>query len=530
MPQGLDCDTEETEYDDSAAGNTEHSPYVMAAKGKPARVPSEPTDMKDAKTLERLQAVGLKRKIGSVLEARMDKATNLREDDIQKSMHFVAVVLASVKRYGGIMLRTSPFECVATWNTHNSCNRHAQHACFCAMELKRRAFSHNLKISSVVATGPLMAGAVGDNNTRAIAASGVPLDIVQGASHLCSYLGVSVLISEETFDRVRASLDARAVDKVVIDSREDQVSKMMLMYELKGEKSTVPQITAPDTNGQEEKQVYNEGWRLFTQGYFSEARGVLEKLEKEDRQVSRVLNLARLFEQQGAPGRGDPYVRKSRMPWEDFELQLPNNEGWCGGIPEPTQISELTASTADDANDLCAMLKAQEEELEQEEFRSPLLALPISNSMQDISQAHFSAADTNHSSIGARTAPTEGAHSALITTACSEAYSGGYPDQLPPKITTTKNKDVYSSGKVLGEGSYGKVYVGMTPDGELIALKVLNISHDKETVKELANEVCWTLAPFFDFIQKNTKNNLSGVNAEQGAPRTHCRLPRPRRA
>ena len=45
---------------------------------------------------------------------------------------------------------------------------------------------------------------------------------------------------------------------------------------------------------------------------------------------------------------------------------------------------------------------------------------------------------------------------------------------------------------MLGKGSYGKVFAGMTPDGDLIALKAIKLNKNltEDEIRDLVNEVC----------------------------------------
>eukprot|EP01061_Rhynchopus_euleeides_P016358 TRINITY_DN2763_c1_g3_i2.p1 TRINITY_DN2763_c1_g3~~TRINITY_DN2763_c1_g3_i2.p1 ORF type:complete len:1213 (+),score=394.83 TRINITY_DN2763_c1_g3_i2:122-3640(+) len=452
MPQGLrpDAHSESSDPEQERSANVE-------------------LDQRDVKNLERLQNIGLKSKTGSVLEARFDIRDFKEGEGAVKAMQFVNIVLAAVKKNSGIMLQTSPTVCIATWNTHNSCMRHAHLACFCALEIKKRSSYAGFKTASVVATGRLMAGSVGDCNTRAVAASGGVLEVVDQVSYLCGYLGISVLISADTYDRVRASVDARVVDKVVLEGAEQRVT---LVYELRSEIKTLPNSTPAPPGNADAKDLYQQGWMLFTKGKFREACETLEQVVSDDRQVVRLLNLARLFEKRNGK---EPYVRKSRIPWEDFELQLPSS-GWHN---DPSVVSELTSHVSyDEVQELEQMLNRQHNEEAQVSFAvspkrgsssSPLRATLLGGT---------------HSLSLSR--PNSSVSNGLVTTACSEMPT---IDPLPPVLQTTKKHTVYTSGKVLGEGSYGKVYVGMTPDGELIALKCLSLPEDRNTVRDIVTEV-----------------------------------------
>ena len=446
IPQGLDADDDQSE--------AESAPNAPA---RGAGVAPLALDKRDVVTLARLQQVGLKSKTGSVIEVRFDMRDLKVDDDNKKVMQFVSIVLTAVKKHSGIMLQTSPAVCVATWNTHNSCSRHAHAACFCALEIKRKTFAAGFKTANAVATGRLMAGSVGDQHTRAVAASGGALDIVHLVSYLCNYLGVPVLISEDTYDRVRASIEARVVDKVILDGVD---SKVTLVYELRGELKS-PAIDVPG----DEKGLYNKGWMHFTQGRFREACAVLEQVVSGDRQVSRLLNLAHLFEKRNGK---EPYVRRSRSPWEDFEQQLPWHDD-----PPMAPSDGASRQTDDDGQELVHLINNTLQKDGEEGSRMGLSFSGFTPSQSNTAFMSDMNADPYSSGM-------------MNTSAHSVVYHG---DAIPHELTTTKKETVYSSGKVLGEGSYGKVYVGMTPDGELIALKVLRLP-EVHIMHEIINEVC----------------------------------------
>ena len=285
MPQGLTGSTPEAEHISS-----ELPPSPAAA---------------DARKIERLREVGLKSKFGTVLQVKLD----LKGDDIDSDRvsWFVRLVLLSVKKKGGIILRLSPLECVATWNVHNASNQHARDACSCAIDIKNKSSG---RCFSVIATGQIYAGSVGDHHSRAVAAAGDILDICAGALPLAAYLRVGVLVSAETYDMVRATINARVVDKILLSSHTGQ-DRTVLLYEVKNSEEASDSCNT----------LYNQAWTRLCQGQFIQATDLLsDDSLAADRQALRLLSLAKFWSQ--AEGRFS-YLRKSRMPWDDFECQVP---------------------------------------------------------------------------------------------------------------------------------------------------------------------------------------------------------------
>eukprot|EP01060_Flectonema_neradi_P003071 TRINITY_DN11926_c0_g4_i2.p1 TRINITY_DN11926_c0_g4~~TRINITY_DN11926_c0_g4_i2.p1 ORF type:complete len:1203 (+),score=164.10 TRINITY_DN11926_c0_g4_i2:53-3610(+) len=430
MPQGLTGQTPEVDH---ICSDSPPSPEAV-----------------DARKIERLREVGLKSKFGTVLQVKLDlRGDNIDSDRIS---WFVKLVLMSVKKKGGIILRLSPLECVATWNIHNASNQHARDACSCAIDIKSKSLG---RCYSVIATGQIYAGSVGDHQSRAVAAAGDILDICSGALPLAVYLRVGVLMSAETYDMVRATIGARVVDKILLPSQAGQ-DRTVLLYEVKtGDESTDIGLT-----------LYNKAWSRFCQGDFTQASEILsDDSLSGDRQALRLLSLSRYWSQVDG---GFSYLRKSRMPWDDFECQLPEDE-------KPATFDSVSV---DVQSEVTSQNEGSELVLEIEKNRKLQLLNPLSDFGKPPAN-NFSNSD------------------------CSSAFQesgtlnlGNFSSidvSLPPTIVSMgKEKQTwFTSNNMLGKGSYGKVFSGMTPDGDLIALKAIKLNKNltEEEIRDLVNEV-----------------------------------------
>ncbi|KAJ9449527.1 Mitogen-activated protein kinase kinase kinase 3 [Diplonema papillatum] len=453
----------------------------------------------DNRKLEKIRNVALTKRTGTVMVCRNESKDPNPDLQYNKMLLFVSTVLSMVRKHGGIVLQLTPDACTATWNAHNTCSRHAYQAIICAVEIRKR--SGNLfKCCTVISTGTLLAGNIGDHASKAVAASGEPLTVTATAARLPAYLGVGILISEETYDRTRASIVARAVDKLdICDGTEN--TKSMYMYEVKGlSKDTF-------TESPLEKE-YNEAWRAFMDGDFNKAAEHWMKLKK-DKQAERLTLLARHFESRSLDD-ALPYIRRSRRPWDDFEEQELNLAG-ADEFDNRTRLSGGgTDRTFDEADELEQVLNQRRE-----------TQLPGAN-CSNFDSGSFPNGDTQR--LNSTHALFGEAHSDLPSRQESYAESLFSPmrseyltiedelagdSRLPPAIQRSgERKEIwYASGKLLGEGSYGKVFVGMTPDGELVALKALllpRMDQSSQVLKDLINEVA--------VLSKLRHNHIVGYN------------------
>ena len=435
---------------------------------------SQPDAEGDSRALKRLQKIGLLQKYGTVFETRYfeDAEGWDTPKGQQKALAFVSAVLMSVKKYGGIMLTTSPSVCVATWNAHNVSPTHAYSACCAALEVKDLAAKGNLKLCTSIVTGDLMAGSVGDSNTRAVAASGGAVEFCRRLADLSTFLGSSVLVSETTYRQVASKIDAWAVDKVSVEPGNTVVE----LYELKGRRRD------RGHGDGEEREQYSAAWAVFCKGNYEAAADMMgrvrERGSREHRQqVNRLLNLSHYFSQRKDDEPNSlPYVRRSRPEWEDFEVQ--GSHRWPLADNPSTAVSYTSQGTADDAQNLEDLLLQVNDE--------PPLFVGGGSPLTTVHPLAESCHATINPSCNDSFDPTK-----VLDSVCTSVDFES--EDLPRVFPTTKRELLYSSGLVLGEGSYGKVYVGMTPDGELVALKSLARPDNLQSVQDLITEVCMLL-------------------------------------
>eukprot|EP01063_Lacrimia_lanifica_P015316 TRINITY_DN22114_c0_g1_i1.p1 TRINITY_DN22114_c0_g1~~TRINITY_DN22114_c0_g1_i1.p1 ORF type:complete len:1310 (+),score=413.42 TRINITY_DN22114_c0_g1_i1:101-4030(+) len=381
---------------------------------------------------------------------------------------FVGMSLSVCKKTGGVMLLITPDVCIITWNFHNNCHgRYAPSACHAACEIKKRmqqldfrsptSAPGQLPLVCAIASGSVLAGSVGDSTTRAIAAVGEAVTLVGQLTSLCYQLGVAIGISEETFDRVSGlgRFDIRAVDRVrpEVGRARKENGRVIVLYEFRGELKSG--TNGADSEALTNRARYGEAWQSFCSCDFETACRTFESITKKDRQVRRLLQLARYWvdfpdRRDEEFARSDFYVRSARFPYDHFEAPLPTfvpdaTDGHSGPETRPDTESgygaaDVTALLTKDRHGLSASL---------------------------LNGTHIEDPQTPHS---------------------GDAVDGDYfgeGDQNPlPPVIRMRTEMWYTSHKVLGKGSFGTMYAGMTPEGELVAMKVLTVDTEGTTEEE----------------------------------------------
>eukprot|EP01064_Diplonema_japonicum_P033261 TRINITY_DN650_c8_g1_i1.p1 TRINITY_DN650_c8_g1~~TRINITY_DN650_c8_g1_i1.p1 ORF type:complete len:1198 (+),score=256.47 TRINITY_DN650_c8_g1_i1:135-3596(+) len=267
--------------------------------------------------VKRLQ-LGLRIRTASIMVVENNNDTVLVDTDGSHTI-FVKNVLETIRSFEGTVIQLAADSCVAAWNTHRADPRHAIHSCYTGSSLAPHA---NVGID----TGKLLVGSIGDSTTRTVSVSGPAFHLSKSLPSLVRRLGLKAAITEETFARAKAQINARPIDNVTL------LCTTSLIYELLG---------ANSTNSGEHQQI-TESFFAIKQGRYGDAISTLSTYLAEnpaDNQGSRLLQLANSMHDMVSHGE---YSRKM-IGWEAME----GNGSWEQVLKE--ELNDNSIEVADGA-------------------------------------------------------------------------------------------------------------------------------------------------------------------------------------
>eukprot|EP01065_Artemidia_motanka_P021667 TRINITY_DN25900_c0_g1_i1.p1 TRINITY_DN25900_c0_g1~~TRINITY_DN25900_c0_g1_i1.p1 ORF type:complete len:1368 (+),score=256.78 TRINITY_DN25900_c0_g1_i1:56-4105(+) len=460
---------------------------------------------------------------------------------------FVAGVLASATTTNGVPLQICAQEVLIGWNTHSPRLDHALNACQCALALR-----HALRTVLVrcpadswwgagAATGAVLVGHAGINSLRASVAQGPPLHLAGGLAKLTHGIGCQLLLSDPVFDRVKNQVIARIVDAVsACPEPWGTCPDSKLVYELIG---MVPRGSEP----------YDVGGTLYLEGFSALRRlrlpVALQKLSEhltsgavdraDDFHAMRLLRVAAtLLTEHGAVTAGDAsprpaYCRQLRA-WDMPEDRAPDSppgeiseEVWGrwfqmqqsamgpGGTEPFGQAEESGVSEA-----AALRLHIEEKFLKTgvSTSNNGSLALPSGCQLSPLGaspvgtfpsgERRWSAGSSDSTASGPGFGIRGGARKPLPSSGSSEA---SVSKDLPQFLETIDRRRWQRSDRLLGTGSFGEVWMGMSDTGDFVAIKALPLPREAtETVMNVIREVALMSRIRHDNVVSYVSSGLEG--------------------
>eukprot|EP01065_Artemidia_motanka_P038695 TRINITY_DN4754_c0_g1_i1.p1 TRINITY_DN4754_c0_g1~~TRINITY_DN4754_c0_g1_i1.p1 ORF type:complete len:1408 (+),score=337.87 TRINITY_DN4754_c0_g1_i1:52-4275(+) len=411
-------------------GDDEHS-----SPGSFHRAPGSMfTTASQRQRLKKLQAVGhLRNRRGTLVSGALHATPNEVVDNVGETLQsFATVLIECVKHYGGSIILLTGAKVVASWNCIRSHPGHALQGCNCAVQAASMLAAEQQESPSwclCIATGNVWSGAVGTVDSRAPVAVGPPTKSVARLTALAEQLRLTVIADQFAYEGARSQIRARLIDVVT-----DKAGAVHRVFEL--------------LNSDCDTSLWNAQWAqafaALLRGDYKDSKtrfeGCVQVTRDTDAQSLRLLRLAQHFAR-GAKGQGaagaEGYVRRERAPFADHEL--------AAGLAAPTGDSVISMSSPARQKPPVSPLHPVTLNAGSSYGDTPLLQTPAD--------------------VGSRL------RSKMRADRMSSVSTGSQYGELPERFIDEKGCEWFRSETLLGKGAYGAVWLAMSPDGGIVAVK-----------------------------------------------------------
>eukprot|EP00667_Euglena_gracilis_P001486 EG_transcript_1486 len=412
--------------DDDGTGQAD--PPNTPTPGGPQAAPAHPGRP------EQRFGVALREVPCTLLVAKVDLA-GLSADNAQDlDETFLGIAMGCAQETEGMVLSFGGGFVTVTWNSHHSHPQHQFTACRCAINISRRfKRASNQRLTMGVATGQVLAGITGTDQRKASVVIGPPMHQAHRLLFLNDVLQSSLLLTQQVYEVVQASFATHIVDFVHLEGEATRTA----VYELAGFK-------APDRPADD---LYKQAFVDYRNLRYLSAIGHLEKYFaalQPDTNPQAVRQAVRLWRSA---------THRSTSPLVGTELYF-RKDGWehsqedeAKVVVMPMNLHHLVAPfLAEDPEDGAGLDGAEEE-----------AAVPAEVLELEAELAMFDTSKTDK---------------IMAPEKSFEDFAGN---------------TWYLSSHLLGQGGFGAVYLGMSSNGKLVAIKVMEIA--KENAEEYLNEI-----------------------------------------
>eukprot|EP00755_Sulcionema_specki_P010177 Sspe_Gene.45725::Locus_22711_Transcript_1_1_Confidence_1.000_Length_4337::g.45725::m.45725 len=381
-------------------------------------------------TIHRLKDMDLRCRKCSLIKAEADLGYSQVENmPPSAAADLFAIMLDSLKLYEGIAISISGTSLISVWNTFQANPQHAYQAASCALDMAAKFCNSRIAATIAINTGLVRYGNVGGvaNDIRRPVIIGTPITQLDDLLRLGKKITTRVVCTERHYDAIRSRVVARVVDCFGTPHQGLDIEEKLCVYELLSvrQEQPVPLFA-----------LWNEGFSALRNGNHQLAiQKFTDYLSRdEDYQAFRLLKIALYFQSTHSLGK---YFRRF-LGWEDFE-------GMSAQVVLPPGIEEIHPSrylpSFSRRSSRCSGEAAQ------------LLRLEIEQSQKK----------------------KEGVLSpSMLST--NRLVRGEIKAQ---PLRDRKGHLWRCSGKMLGEGAFGKVWLGMGHDGQLVAIKAMRLPSEE---------------------------------------------------
>eukprot|EP00756_Hemistasia_phaeocysticola_P039307 Hpha_TRINITY_DN16808_c0_g6::TRINITY_DN16808_c0_g6_i1::g.149083::m.149083 len=383
----------------------------------------------------------------------------------QATLFFASAVIDGANKHDGVIIGHAGSVVSVGWNTHNSCNTHAVHACNCALYIQQLLQpldrSGNYYWFTIGITSGSLVCVTGEAEENAPYLVGQPMLFAETLSRLARQLLSNILVTDKVYTKARAQLFARPVDVINYRSwaqslglSDDEAgtdrSGTVVVYELVGQRDSF-------STSELESHDFVKGFSSLRMLKFQDAREHFMSYLREtpeDLQAQRMLRMT-VMNTDDAPGNHEFYFR-SFNGWED-------PEGRAYTMEVDDEIREMTAMNCVDSfgEDRGGNRSATRRRLHSVQHDVML--------RRAIREAE---AEANADQLAAwGIMPSSGAPS--TPTVASNSSNG--PPALPSRFTDFKGRLWQRANKCLGVGAFGEVWMGMGSEGGLVAIKCMRL-------------------------------------------------------
>eukprot|EP00659_Diplonema_papillatum_P000643 gene643-986_t len=369
-------------------------------------------------------------------------------ESMDASARAISVVMEQVKQYQGWVMEMSADQLLISWNMQKPDERHAVTACGCALAMAESVSSMDLPWwSMVISTGVMYIGKLGNDWLQSGGVVGDPVRQVRALVTLSRALHSHILITQSTQELLLGQFRVRILDVTPFDPLAH------LTFEREG--NGVANCTTRTMNvfglivndiSREAAAEFNDAFSSFCVADYEEADRKMAKYLThcpDDIQAKRIMLLSAAALKARSNGEGElfpePYVR-AFVGWANYEDEVLAEYDFR--IASPTK--EVFSSPKKPSVDV-GMLRNQIEIARRTSRKDGRVACD---------RESINSSDENSSS-------------------CSDAVVTD--TLLPVEFVDANGVRFWRSDKMLGEGAYGAVWLGMTNDGSLSALKFVKL-------------------------------------------------------
>eukprot|EP01064_Diplonema_japonicum_P034744 TRINITY_DN7309_c0_g1_i1.p1 TRINITY_DN7309_c0_g1~~TRINITY_DN7309_c0_g1_i1.p1 ORF type:complete len:884 (+),score=204.89 TRINITY_DN7309_c0_g1_i1:48-2699(+) len=344
----------------------------------------------------------------------------------------VSNVLDIVKNNNGTILQIRADGVIASWNTHQPCSLHAWSACRSALEIKEsmESVEENERVGwSVAITGGILySGNIGNDHHKAQFILGDKVDKARYMNQLSRVLQTPILLTEAVQEMTTDEIKSRPIDIISWGTQEECRTEMI--FELLSESDT------------KDVGTWKQAFSAFIGDHHEKALELLSALDDKDEQVDRFTALVKsATDNSGLVPK--PYSRKldGWQVWEVSDDQSPQSLVTGTGTSVGSRQSLYSVESLSKNKKLSWDGFGTKRQNSQE--HAELLKIAIE---QDVPPDDF------------------------------DSDSDDY--DTPPTFFIDKDGCKWRrSDKKLGEGAFGEVWLGMSGEGSLVALKCIKMEN-----------------------------------------------------
>ena len=462
---------------------------------------NEASRARDEETLRQRLEVGMRMRRGTLVMCMFEAFTVSLQECFNLAAPFAEVVLTEVAKWGGIVVDLKGPTVYCSWNTHLPCPRHAYHASRCCLALSCGLQSGKVSYpftSFSAASGNLAIGSTGLDWQRAPFVYGSPLCQVDALSMLSRAINCRILITEAVFEAVRTQVPARLIDVIPEMPLSTKAPAAMFFNQANASSREASVMFSEDRIGVYELlekapthlSLYSDAFIALrgNKGEFAVSLFMqFVTRNPEDPQGGRLLKLAAAA-RESACFLPQPYVREL-VGWSNFEDAaeglVPDEIGHFLRSHLDQRIAQLSNTVSKASPHAGGPAKGEDlfDQLRKVSHRKDPKKTPRDRRSMSVV--------TLETSCGSEVTPLD--QSLRLTQA--ESHEGTSASScMDQAILDVEGSKWYKSDKMLGNGSYGEVWLGMGEDGALVAMKwlraVIPMDHTTEKSSAIKTDPC----------------------------------------
>ena len=335
------------------------------------------------------------------------------------------------------------------WNDVDPCVTHQQAAVNCALSLLGQC-GGQCAVHVALSTGMVSVGTDTFGKAKQFVL-GRCINQAQLLAHLCRAIKVKMAMTDRVYEGVRQLIYGRPIDAVVMSDK----NRPEVIYEYVGSRTDpMPRTCSP---------LFTEAFSLLQQLKLKEAKESFRRyldLNDGDKQAKRLMIIAE-------------WLIETNMFYIDgassYSRQL---------LSEVEHLSRCNTETnANDADSQASCRSPKSRSLAEPQGFNPLIKRESLNHDKILRrQIRDAEAEANAHELEAWGLTTGGVSQKKKKDAgAGGGEAGGSGKELPKRFTDHKNRLWCRASRQLGKGAFGEVWLGMSSDGSLVAMKSMRL-------------------------------------------------------